>query len=253
MEVKGLDLSKYQIGIDFNAIKNAGYKFVILRVGVRGYKYSNITKDECFESFYKQAKANGLGVGAYFFTQATNDVEALDEANFVSEAIKGKVFEYPIYIDTEYSNNAHNGRADNISKATRTSVCKTFCDALERRGYYAGIYCSESWLSSKLDYKELRKYDKWIAKWSPIKPYTLYGTYGMWQNSNAVYIGGIRCDGNIRFYDYPAIMKDKCLNGFKNPVKKYRVTVNNITNGDKELIVNVAKSLSLKEVTIEEV
>lgn len=252
MNVKGVDLSYHNRGVSFDKLKELGYKFVILRVGIRGYKYPNITKDICFEEFYNEAKRVGLGVGCYFFTQAVNEAEAIEEANWVLETIKDKVFEYPIYIDQEWSNANHDGRADYNTVETNTVVCKAFCETIQNGGYYAGIYLSDSWLTNKVNWKQLTQFDKWIAKWSIFKPNKNRGSYGMWQNTNNLTIGNKRIDGDIAEYDYPTIMLNNGLNGVKKPNTRYDVTIKNITKGDvakiKELCNTLVISCDVKEV-----
>lgn len=245
MNVKGVDLSYHNRGVSFDKLKELGYKFVILRVGIRGYKYPAINKDICFEEFYKEARRVGLGVGCYFFTQAVNEAEAIEEANWVLETIKGKVFEYPIYIDQEWSNDKHDGRADYNSVATNTAVCKAFCETIQNAGYYAGIYLSDSWLTNKVYWKQLTQFDKWIAKWSILKPNKKRGSYGMWQNTNNLNIGGKRIDGNIAEYDYPTIMLNNGLNYVNKPDTRYDVTIKCISNGDVTKIKELCKTLEI--------
>ena len=95
MKEYGLDLSKHNGTIDFDEIKKNN-SFVILRAG-----YGTSTKDPKFEEYYKQAKAAGLKVGAYWYSYALNVNDAKTEAKKCLEVIKGKQFEYPIYIDME--------------------------------------------------------------------------------------------------------------------------------------------------------
>lgn len=253
MQIKGVDLSYHNKGVSFDKLKELGYKFVILRVGIRGYRYPTINKDKCFEEFYKEARRVGLGVGCYFFTQAITEAEAKEEANWVLETIKGKVFEYPVYIDQEWGDAVnHTGRADYNTVATNTAVCKAFCETIQNAGYYAGIYCADSWLTSKVYWKQLLPYDKWIAKWSVFKPSKNRGDYGMWQNTNNLNIGGKRIDGNIATKDYPNIMLEHGLNGVTKPLRRFDVTIKYISDGDvakiKELCNTLEINCDVKEV-----
>ena len=103
--MKGLDISSYQFGINFDAIKNAGINFLILRAGFTGWGTGvNYNKDKSFEHFYNQSKSHNIPVGAYWYSCANTYQKGVNEANYMYEnCLKGKQFEYPIYIDVEDS------------------------------------------------------------------------------------------------------------------------------------------------------
>ena len=103
MNIKGIDLSKHQKGLTIKAVKNAGFDFAILRGGYTGYGSSRPkVKDTEFENFYKQAQSNDFPVGAYYYSCANTLQGGIDEARFLyDQCLKGKKFDYPIYIDVE--------------------------------------------------------------------------------------------------------------------------------------------------------
>jgi lysozyme len=208
MRIFGIDISKWQRGFNFNNAKKEGVQFCILR-GAYGS-----SKDTEFESHYKNAKALGMGVGVYQYTLAINEAQAKAEAQYlINNCLKGKQFEYPIYIDVEDS------RLKYLGKSKVASIIATWCNELEKAGYYAGIYTNPNWLQRYIDNSVLKKYDLWLASWSKIQP-TNY-TYGLWQfggetnylRSNKV--AGVVCDQNYALKDYPTTMRVKGLNGFK--------------------------------------
>ncbi|MBR1854668.1 MAG: Ig-like domain-containing protein, partial [Lachnospiraceae bacterium] len=136
----GIDVSKHNATIDWNAVKNSGVSYVIIRCGYRGYTQGSLVIDSKFVQNIKGATAAGLKVGVYFFSQAVDEVEAVQEASFVLDAVKGYKITYPIFLDVEYSGASGNkGRADGLDKATRTAVCKAFCATIQSGGYSAGI------------------------------------------------------------------------------------------------------------------
>lgn len=96
--VKGIDVSTFQGNIDFKKVKASGIDFVILRAG---YGRETSQKDAKFEQNYKNAKAAGLKVGAYWYSYADSVEDAKKEAEACISVIKGKQFEYPIYFDLE--------------------------------------------------------------------------------------------------------------------------------------------------------
>ena len=112
--VMGIDISKHNGNIDWNAVKNSGVQYVILRCGYRGSASGVLVEDQKFKSNIQGATAAGLKVGIYFFSQAVNEVEAVEEASMTLSLIKNYRITYPVYIDVESAN----GRADGISKAT---------------------------------------------------------------------------------------------------------------------------------------
>ncbi len=167
-KVIGIDVSKWQPSIDWNAVKASGVEFVIIRIGYRGYGTGKIVEDYLFHSHITGAKAAGLRVGVYFFSQAINAEEGREEASAVLSILQkyGLSVDYPIYIDTELSGAAGNvGRADNITNVARTDAVVAFCETIKNAGYAAGIYASESWFYTKLNYSSISHYSLWNAKW----------------------------------------------------------------------------------------
>ena len=220
--MKGLDISTYQKGINFNSIKSSGIEFLILRAGYTGWggDGTNKYKDDCFENFYKQAKALNINVGAYWYSCANSYQKGVDEANYMYEnCLKGKQFEYPIYIDVE--DNHHQAQTKNGT----TDAIIGFCETLENLGYYVGVYANLNWFNNYINTDKINMYDKWLAHWTtnPSKKYS----YGLWQNSSSGYIDNFRVDTNISYKDYPSIIKSQKLNGFndefilENPLDKY--------------------------------
>lgn len=99
----GIDVSKYQSNIDWEQVKTAGVKFVIVRIGYRGYGSGALVLDPMFEQHFTNARNAGLKVGVYFFSQAVNENEAREEAQGCAYVLNGRKLDYPIYFDTEAS------------------------------------------------------------------------------------------------------------------------------------------------------
>lgn len=185
----GIDVSKWNGNIDWNAVKNSGINYVIIRCGYRGSSAGSLIADPKFTSNIKGATAAGLKVGVYFFTQAVDEREAVEEASMVLEQIKNYTISYPVFLDVE----ASGGRADKIDKATRTAVCKAFCQTIQNAGYNAGIYANKSWLNTKLDPGSLSAYKIWLAQYAASPTYT--GRYDLWQYRSTGKVNGI--SGNV--------------------------------------------------------
>lgn len=215
-KIYGIDISKYQGGLNLDQAKNGGVGFAILRAGYTGYGDGvSKAKDNTFESFYHTAKSIGLPVGCYYFTIATSYQKGVDEANWLyNNCLKGKKFEYPIYIDVEDDTGGKRYLRKAGKNATTQGV-KGFCDTLEKLGFYVGIYGSDiSTFQDMLNLGELTKYDKWVARYGSSPVYVK--NYGMWQYSSSGKIAGYNgnVDVNYAYLDYPRIMKSKGLNGY---------------------------------------
>lgn len=194
----GIDISKHNGTIDWNAVKNAGVNYVILRCGYRGSATGVLVEDEKFRSNIQGAQAAGLKVGIYFFSQAVNEVEAVEEASLTISLIRNYKITYPVYMDVE----AANGRADGLDAATRTKVIKAFCETIRNSGYTAGVYANKTWLSSKMNVGSLGSYKIWLAQYAATPTYN--GRYEMWQYSSSGKIAGIptKVDLNISYMSY---------------------------------------------------
>ena len=194
----GIDVSKWNGSIDWNAVKNSGVSYVIIRVGYRGSSQGALIDDPTFKTNIKGATAAGLKVGVYFFTQAVDEVEAVQEASMVIDRISGYKISYPVFLDVEGSG----GRGDKIDSATRTAVCKAFCNTIQNAGYTAGIYANKTWLSNKMDAGALGSYKIWLAQYAATPSYT--GRYDLWQYKSTGKVSGIsgNVDLNLSYLGY---------------------------------------------------
>ena len=196
----GIDVSKYQGEIDWAKVKAAGVNFAIIRAGYRGSKTGAIVKDPYFEKNIKGAKDAGILVGAYFFTQAVSEIEAVEEASAAVSLIKDYGVEYPIFIDTEGAGG--NGRADNLDVNMRTAVCKAFCMTVQNAGYHSGVYASRNWYKNMLNASELERYVVWDAEYTASPKYD--GKFDIWQYSSKGLIDGIstRVDLDLSYIEF---------------------------------------------------
>lgn len=227
MKQFGIDISTFQNGINLDKAKDEGVSFAIIRGAFTGYgSAKGKAKDDRFEELYRYAKKSGLNVGAYYFSRATSYEEGKKEAEFLyNNCLKGKTFEYPIYMDVEdtvYQNK--------VSKNAINDAIRGFCEYMESVGGYVGVYCNLDWANNKMDYGKLsKKYDYWLAYWGNEMPSrNTYGNYGMWQyggETNLIRgntIAGKVVDQNYSYKDYPSIMKYNKLNAWddRNEVKE---------------------------------
>ena len=178
--VKCLDVSTWQGSIDFNKVKSAGYNYVIIRAG---YGKEKSQKDNMFEINYKNAKAAGLKVGAYWFSYAMSPSTATAEADACLSCIKGKKFELPVYYDMEYQ------PAMSTSNSNYTKMAVNFCNKLKSNGFKSGVYSSASVYDYLLNRTTLKNngISIWNAEWYT-KPSI---SCDVWQYSDNGRINGI--------------------------------------------------------------
>ncbi len=198
---KGIDVSKYQGEIDWEAVKNDGIDYAIIRVGIRGYSEGGILEDEFFRQNMEGAIANGIPVGVYFFTQAVNEAEALEEADFVIGMLQGYELTYPVYLDIE-DVKKESCRTNGLTVEERTNNAKVFLERIREAGYEPGLYGNMKSFLLMVDLASLEQYDKWFAGYTlPIYyPYE----YKMLQYSEKGKVAGVPAavDINICFKDY---------------------------------------------------
>ena len=202
----GIDVSRWNEEINWNKVKDAGVKYAIIRAGYRGSVTGALVEDWYFKKNVEAATAAGIPVGLYFFTQATNEVEAVEEASMVISLCKDYDITYPIFIDTESAGGE--GRADALDAKTRTAVCQAFCETIRSSGYQAGIYASKNWLINNIDTSILPDdIYIWLAEYGDATTYN--GKYHMWQYTSSGRVLGIegRVDLNLSFLE-PETKKD---------------------------------------------
>lgn len=182
-----IDVSSHQGSINWAAVK--GIDGVLIRLGYRGYSHGTLEMDKQFLTNVRGCINNGIPFGVYWFTTAISAAEGIAEADFVLRNISGYTLNFPIFIDSEYSNTAQNGRSDGLNRTTRTAAVKAFCERIEQEGYEAGVYASESWFKQQLDVSQL-PYRIWCAKYSANKP-TYPSEIDAWQYTSSGSVPGI--------------------------------------------------------------
>lgn len=196
----GIDVSKWNKEIDWESVRAAGVDFAIIRCGYRGSKTGALVEDPYFKKNVEGAEAAGIKVGIYFFTQATNEIEAVEEASMALMLCRNYKLALPIFIDTEGAGGS--GRADGLGVDTRTAVCEAFCRTIENSGFNAGVYASKNWFNNNLSTENLSDYTIWLAQYSRAATYD--GRYDLWQYTSAGTIDGIetRVDLNMCYKDF---------------------------------------------------
>lgn len=212
MKTFGIDISRYQGGIDYaKAAKEVDW--VIIKGSEGGV---GPVKDSKFETHYDKFHALGVPIGAYHYLRGTSIAHAKNAAEyFYKNCLKGKSFEMPVFVDVE-------GDVLKVGKQLLTDMIMTFIGTIESYGYYCGIYSSRSFFDYWFyDKGILDKYPHWIAEFSRSCNYKPTANIGIWQYGNESYnhfrskrVGGSICDQNYGYVNYPKYIKERGLNGF---------------------------------------
>lgn len=199
----GIDVSTYNGEIDFDAVKNFGIDFVIVRLGGRGYGEEGVLfEDDYAIENLRKAKAAGLMVGAYFFSQAITPEEAEEEANFCLDILDGFYLDYPLVFDWEQIDSAENPRTHDIDPHVLTDCAVAFCNTVKKAGYIPCLYTDSKKAYMKFDLSKLSDVDIWYAFYNDSPD--MYYNYMMWQYSCTGQVDGIEgdVDLNICFKNY---------------------------------------------------
>ncbi|MBQ7064657.1 MAG: peptidoglycan-binding protein [Firmicutes bacterium] len=233
--VWGIDVSEFQAYINWGKVREAGCQFVIIRAGYRGGSTGKLFTDDYFEVNMKGAAAAGIPIGVYFYTQAINVAEAIEEANYVAKLIAPYQVKYPVYIDVEDLEGGGRVLRANLSRRQYTDVALAFCRRIKELGYTPGVYSYESLLNTKLYAEDFGKngYDVWYAYYqSNLGDYK--NGFTMWQYSGASWgtIDGIAgaVDMDVTLVDYAGRYPTMSTWGSKKPLDGENTTDSEVYN-----------------------
>ena len=244
MAYKILDISKYQNKVDYAKAAKA-VDGVILRAGLTYWGSQTQAADSMFETHYTGFKNQGCPVGVYFYSAADSVALAYKEADFLTELLKDRQLELPVFYDVE-----NNERQGSLSKSALTAIVDAFCSKMEKAGYYVGFYASTSWLETKLDTDFLaKKYTLWKADYRFL--YDKKIACGMHQYTSQGKVSGISGSVDLSrcYVDYTKAIKQNGLNGFAKPAVFKTFTVK-ATKGDIDSFVAKAKELEITDYTV---
>lgn len=213
----GIDLSTFQGStVNWDKLKAEGVQFAIIRAGYGDAISYPGQIDNTFERNYAECKRVGIPVGAYWFCYATNEQQAIREAESFARVIKGKQFELPLLYDVEWESTFRSGKTNEI--------IKSWADYMEALEYFVGVYIYRAAVQSYLTERTRTRYCMAIAEYGPQLNYD--GPIGFWQNASTVRYKGIangtvNTDHDFMYEDYPSIIKSRGKNGFpKTTVSK---------------------------------
>lgn len=186
----GIDVSEKYTDIDWNEIYRSGIRFVMLRAGYRGAISGDLIEDKMFSQYAIDAHRAGLDVGAYFYSQAVSEKEAVEEASALIELCESKIITYPVMIRIDQAGGL--GRADALSKEERTTVAEAFLKTIKQSGYEPGLYVSSKWLNDNIDASGLGRYTIWMSQYNKIPTDEYY--FDMWEYTSMGKVPGINAD-----------------------------------------------------------
>ena len=202
MAVKGVDISEFNGGVNFDLLKQNGVEFVIIRTGF-GSDYPG-QQDKNWGANVTACENMGMPYGVYHYGYARNRQGGINEAKHCLRLLNGRKPLYGVWYDME-DNSTLGG--DLLGAA------QGFCDTIEAAGLYAGVYASLNWWNNYLTAPGFDQYDRWVAQYYSECQYK--GSYGIWQYTSTWSIGGKNFDGNWAYKDYPSIIK--AMNGETKP------------------------------------
>ena len=203
----GIDVSYYNKTIDWEEVKESGVDFAIIRAGYRGYGAAGtLCTDVKFVENIEGALDAGIQVGVYYFTEAINKQEAIEEAEYCLDKIKDYDVTLPIVIDYEFPTDSSGpiGRMykANLSKSVATNNCIAFCETIKDAGYEPMIYANKSDLATLINGTKLsQSYKIWLANYTTKTTYS--NPYEYWQYTSSGSVDGItgKVDCNFWYTD----------------------------------------------------
>ncbi|MBR3307747.1 MAG: glycoside hydrolase family 25 protein [Lachnospiraceae bacterium] len=197
VSVPCIDVSQFQGAIDWQQVADSGIEYAFIRCGFRGYGSGALVEDECFRQNMEGASAAGIKLGVYFFSQAVNEAEAIEEADMVAELIKPYKISLPVAIDVEPITTGQ-ARADALNRDERTKCVKAFLERIKAWGYKPMIYGGLVTFFSMLDLDEVYQYPVWYAFYNDY----IYYPYEVacWQYTKGNHIPGIATDVDLNIW-----------------------------------------------------
>ena len=197
----GIDVSEHQMDINWTAASE-GLDFAYIRIGYRGSTEGGIFLDPWFERNISGASAAGLEIGVYFFSQAVNVSEAIEEAEYVIAHMAGHQVDLPVMYDWEKVDGG-GARTDSLSEQIMTDCALAFCRTIENAGYEAGVYFNRNIGYHGLDLSKLTDYTFWLSVPGPYPDF--YYAAEFWQYTFTASVPGVsgEADLNLRFIPLP--------------------------------------------------
>lgn len=200
----GIDVSEHQQSVDWQKVRESGVEFVVLRVGYRGYTEGGLREDETFAGYYDGAKAAGLKVGAYFFSQAMDVQQAREEASYACELIGERTLDLPLFYDWETVSGSE--RIPSPDGLPLTDCAVAFCKVVRRNGFEAGVYFNQSLGYRYFDLSKLQEFTLWLAEYDATPDFVYH--FDCLQYTDAGTVDGIEGSVDLDLFFLPDTASD---------------------------------------------
>lgn len=203
--MKGIDIYNGKGTVDFEAVKNCGCEFVMIKSS-EGHTLA----DKSLSRNLTEAAKAGLHTGVYHWFWGRSEAETQQEIDFFLSVIRGCKLEMPVALDVEQT------ELTQLGKSKLTTYIKQWLDGVKSAGYYPILYANKNWLVNYIDVSRLLEYDIWLAQYNDKITYTGPGNIGMWQYTSTGTIPGVsgNCDVNFCYRDYPSIIRAEGWNNY---------------------------------------
>lgn len=227
----GIDVSEWNGTINWKKVK-PHIDFAMLRAG-----YGSKTVDALFKQNATGCTNNNIPFGVYWFSYATSENMAKQEAKKCLSTVKPFHLSLPIAFDFEYdSMNYAQRKGISITPNKMCSIASAFLEEIKAAGYEVLLYTNPDFWYYK-GFKNLGdKYPVWCAHWGAEKP----GVYcSMWQDSNVGRVDGIsgKVDTNVSYHEYNLVqnsekLKEELDKVMKKYAAQYYETALKVINGE---------------------
>lgn len=185
---RGVDVSQYQEEVNWQEVYDAGFDFAFVRIGYRGNSTGDLYADKLAREHLAGARAAGLDVGVYFYSQAISPEEAVQEASWCLTFLEDWELELPVVFDWEWVGSS--ARTAKMNRETLTACADAFCSAIEAGGYSAMLYFNSHVSQDLLDLTALQEYPFWFAQYRDALDYP--HKVDLWQYTETGKVPGIR-------------------------------------------------------------
>ena len=224
----GIDVSRYQGEVNWQAVAAAGKQFALVRIG--SSSSGGVYIDPYFQRNIAGAKAAGMKVGAYYYTYARTEEAVINEVSAFLAVLEGLRLEYPVFVDVE------DNSLKTLPRAELTRLVKFAMDILDQKGWLPGFYTYTSFANTNLDTGALAAYPFWVADYRGYVGFQ--GSYDLWQYSSTGRVNGIggNVDLDYSYKNFLPLLIETGKNGYgKGP--------NLVPVAGKELAVKSAQAL----------
>ena len=216
---RGIDVSHHQGVINWDAVKNAGIDFAVIRCGYGNDQTDQ--DDEQWERNVSECERLGIPYGVYFYSYALTADMAVSEGQHAVRLLRGHTPDLPVFYDLEENSQLV------LGSSGLAEIARIFTDIVSAQGYEVGVYASLNWWNHYLTDPVFENWYRWVAEWRSSCSYG--GRYEMWQYASDGSVNGIsgRVDMDYWYGELPR----KDWNGlYQNALGEWHYYSNGMVN-----------------------